>query len=172
MMQRSKKIAFVAHCLLNANAKVIGLARYAGVFQELIVQLIQRQCGIVQLPCPELQYMGLKRWDMTKEQYDFVNYRQFCRKLADDMVKQMLMYQVQGYQLVGLFAVDGSPTCGMNHSCAGFKGGCFQAGQMYLEQLTEERGIFMEELLSLIHQQQINIPYHGINEAIPQRIDW
>lgn len=31
MTQRTKKIAVVAHCLLNVNTKVHGLGRYGGV---------------------------------------------------------------------------------------------------------------------------------------------
>lgn len=166
-MQRAKKIVFVAHCIMNVNSKVIGLANYSGVLTKLVEQFIKKDYGIVQLPCPELQYMGLKRWSMTKEQYNFLGYRNFCRQLAEDNVKQMLMYQEEGYELCGLFGIDGSPSCGVKHSCAGFNGGCFESYETFTEIQTNEQGVFIEELVKLINLHNININFYSINEANP-----
>jgi predicted secreted protein len=37
---------------------------------------------VVQIPCPETSYVGLKRWWFTKELYDSVSYRRHCRRIA------------------------------------------------------------------------------------------
>ena len=170
-MQRSKKIVFVSHCLLNANSKVIGLAKYSGVLPELVKNFIRKEYGIVQLPCPEFQYMGLKRWSMTKEQYDFLGYRNFCHHLAEDIVKQMLMYANEGYELCGLFGIDGSPTCGVKYSCFGLNGGCFELYKSFDEVSLNEQGVFMEELSKLIDDYQININFYSIDEAHPDAVE-
>ena len=49
---RSKKVVFVANCLLNANNKVLEVARYAGMFSEVIQILDEFGFGIIQMPCP------------------------------------------------------------------------------------------------------------------------
>lgn len=167
-MNRSKKVVFVSHCLLNTNSKVKGLSTtYAGAFRPLIESFMTKDYGIVQLPCPELQYMGLKRWSMTKEQYDFPAFRSFCMKLAENSVAQMKMYQDEGYELCGIYGIDGSPTCGVAFSCKGFGGGCFEHYDSIEEYPLDEKGIFMESLEALIKEYDIRIQFYGINEANP-----
>ena len=58
---RSKKIVFIAHCLINQNAISDGTAVYPAAFTDLINLLMQNDIGIVQMPCPELCCLGLDR---------------------------------------------------------------------------------------------------------------
>lgn len=166
-MQRSKKVIFVSHCILNVHSKVIGLANYSCALSHLITDFIKKDYGIVQLPCPELDYMGLKRWSMTKEQYDFFGYRQRCKTLAENIVMQMSLYQNEGYELCGIYGMDGSPSCGVKYSCGGFKGGCFELYDAINEYKTDESGVFIEELKKLIDYHKINIEFYSIDESNP-----
>ena len=77
---RSHRIVLVAHCLLNQNSKVAGLASYSGVFTPLISLLVDAGVGIVQLPCPEFVHLGPSRpvGTDTVEQYDTSEYRATC----------------------------------------------------------------------------------------------
>ena len=59
--QRARKVAVVAHCLLNQNAKVNGFAFFPDMIKELIDALHKYNYGIVQLPCPETVYAGMRR---------------------------------------------------------------------------------------------------------------
>ena len=61
---RSKKVIFLAHCLLNQNAISDGTAVYPAAFQELVQLLLDHEVGIVQMPCPELCCLGLDRGDV------------------------------------------------------------------------------------------------------------
>ena len=61
---RSKKVIFLAHCLLNQNAISDGTAVYPAAFRELVQLLLDREVGIVQMPCPELCCLGLDRGDI------------------------------------------------------------------------------------------------------------
>ena len=55
---RSRKVVFLAHCLLNQNA-ISDV--YPAAFRELVQFFLEHQVGIVQLPCPELCCLGLDR---------------------------------------------------------------------------------------------------------------
>ncbi len=63
-MKRSKKIVLLGHCILNVNSKVEGLAQYENNSLELLEYLIENKFGIIQLPCPEAGFYGMRRWDM------------------------------------------------------------------------------------------------------------
>ena len=60
---RSKRVIFLAHCLLNQNSISDGTAVYPAAFEELIRMLLAQEVGIVQMPCPELCCLGLDRGD-------------------------------------------------------------------------------------------------------------
>ena len=57
---RSKKVIFLAHCLLNQNAISDGTAVCPAAFGELIQLLLDREVGVIQMPCPELCCLGLE----------------------------------------------------------------------------------------------------------------
>src|SRR5512146_1334310 len=61
--RRSRKVAFVSHCLLNENTRYLGGACRACCVREVVDGLLDRDVGIVQMPCPEQLAWGgvLKR---------------------------------------------------------------------------------------------------------------
>ena len=69
---RSKKIVFCSSCLLNTNNKVLPLARYGGFSKEFIDILAKYDLGVQQMDCPETLYLGIQRWQHTKNLYDNV----------------------------------------------------------------------------------------------------
>jgi predicted secreted protein len=110
-MERARKVALVAHCLLNVNARVAGLARYAGV-HPVIAELASRGYGIVQLPCPEIGG-GLDRAPQPFERYDTPGYRALCDSLADTAADTIAEYAAAGCDTRLVVGVDGSPSCGV-----------------------------------------------------------
>ena len=58
---RSKKVIFVAHCMLNQNARHGGSADFPAMMKPLLGALEAKDIGIIQLPCPELIVLGLGR---------------------------------------------------------------------------------------------------------------
>ena len=58
---RSKKVVFIAHCILNQNSISDGTAVFPAAFKEVIKILLDADIGIVQMPCPELCCLGLNR---------------------------------------------------------------------------------------------------------------
>lgn len=67
---RSKKVVFIAHCLLNQNAISDGTAVRPAAFEQLAYAPLEREIGIVQMPCPELCCLGLDRGDEAGGQRD------------------------------------------------------------------------------------------------------
>ena len=61
--QRSRKVVFLSHCLLNENTRYLGGACRCGAVREVIQVCIDSGYGIVQMPCPEQHAWGgvLKR---------------------------------------------------------------------------------------------------------------
>jgi predicted secreted protein len=51
--RRSKKVVFLAHCLLNENTRYLGGACRGCCVREIVEQCITHDLGMVQMPCPE-----------------------------------------------------------------------------------------------------------------------
>jgi len=149
-VERSRKIALIAHCLLNVNAKVEGLAEYRGV-HPVVGALSERDFGIVQLPCPEMTALGMKRWGQTIEQYDTPFYQEHCAQLADEVARQVREYVRCGYQVGPLVGVQGSPSCGVTTTRSGDWGGHYDEERMAAMRANSERidgsGVFVRELV-------------------------
>ena len=124
--QRSRRVIFVAHCILNQNAKIDRCAHYPGAMRELAEFLVASGAGIVQMPCPELMCLGLDRQavdapDVTIESEDSrVALRMrddephaLCRRLAVDVLYQIGEYRRHGFEVAGILGINGSPTCGV-----------------------------------------------------------
>lgn len=112
MTGRTQRVAFVAHCLVNQNAKVSEFARCAGVVVPLVEKLRQNGYELQQLPCPEMSYLGVTRWWQSREQYDTPGYHRHCRALARTVVDTVAVYAEHDYEVV-IIGLDGSPSSGV-----------------------------------------------------------
>ena len=137
--KRSKKIALVAHYILNQNSRVLGLAERPSAITEIVDFLVRNDLGIVQMACPELTYAGVLRKSQTKDEYDDVMFRNHCRKIAEEIAKQIQEYAKCEIKLKIVIGVDGSPSCSVADS-----------------------GILIEELRSTLKEREIAVPFHGI----------
>lgn len=139
---KAKKLLLVAHCVMNQNAVVEGMARARGAF-PIAELLITEGIGIIQLPCPELIYGGINRPPLEFGDYNTKEYRQLCRELLLPYVMQIKNYLLNGYTFLGIIAIAGSPTCA----------------------ITGRRGVLMEELFTLFEQEYIHAPFTEIPES-------
>ena len=174
-MKRNKKIVLVAHCLLNSNSKVEGLAQYEGALKEAVNLIIDSGVGIVQLPCPELSSYGIKRWGHVKEQFDTPYFREHCREIFGPYLKQIKDYLAADYEILALIGIDGSPSCGVNKTCSGKWGGEFLSSSDLKKKIdtlsfSKEPGVFIEEIIKILKQEKIEIPIIAIDEENPQNI--
>lgn len=140
---RKKEIIIVSHCVLNQNSVINGWERAPGAFNHVVHNLLDRNIGIIQLPCPELKHLGLNRPPQTKMEYNTKAYRILCSDLAKEMVGEIVTYRESGYKIVGLIGIGQSPTC----------------------DTLGNKGLFMEALFDELNDKQIQIPTLDIPES-------
>ena len=107
-----RRVALIANCLLNQNAKVCEGAHYRGVVSPVVQALRSRGYELQQLPCPELAFAGARRWWAVYEQYDTPAYRAHCRRLAQAIAPRIEQYLRRGDEVI-LIGLDGSPSTGV-----------------------------------------------------------
>ena len=139
--KRGRKIVVVAHCILNQNSRVQGIAYYAGMINEIVDVLRKYEVGVIQMPCPELTYAGLLRPRQTREQYDTPAFRRHCRQIASSVADQVEEYVRNGFKVSAVLGVEGSPTCGVEETS------CQEANL----------GILMEELRSELKKRKVEV---------------
>ena len=128
--ERSKRVIFVSHCLLNENTRYLGGAFHRGGVDELVDSFQQQGLGICQMPCPEQRAWGgvLKRYMLPVYGSNgtllyrlrhvllplFIWYtRWIYGRLAKEVVRDIEDYVRSGFEVVGIVGVGGSPSCGV-----------------------------------------------------------
>ncbi|MCT4594220.1 MAG: hypothetical protein N4A57_08135 [Anaeromicrobium sp.] len=139
-MEREKNLIFLSHCILNQNAVVYPLARGKGTYNHVVMEIMKRNIGIVQIPCAEMIHKGIERNPMSKKEYDTNEYRILCKGLAKDLVYTIKNYMENGYNIIGIIGINKSPTCGIR-------------GDM---------GIFFEELFDILNKYEIEMNYMDV----------
>jgi len=148
--KRSRKIVVVAHCILNQNSRVLGIAYYPGMINEIVDVLKKCEVGVIQMLCPELTYAGLLRRSQTKEQYDTPAFRRHCRQIAFGLADQVQEYSKNGFKVLAILGVDGSPTCGVDET------------SIQETKFTKAPGILIEELQSELKGRKVVVPMKGV----------
>ena len=140
-----RKVALIANCLLNQNAKVCQGAHYAGVVSPVVEALRSRGYLLQQLPCPELAFAGVRRWWAVYEQYDTPGYRAHCRRLAQ-AVAPLIEQRLRAGDEVVLIGLDGSPSTGVRFTSSnpGWGGRPNRPGDDW--EIVAGRGVWIEEL--------------------------
>ena len=155
--KRSGRIAVVAHCILNQNSRVLGLAERSGMITEIAEFFLRKKIGILQMPCPELTYAGVLRKPQTKDQYSTIMFRSHCRKITKEIVDQIQDYAKCGISTEIVIGVDGSPSCGVNENSKGST-----CENMSKNERVKGSGILIEELRFALKEREISIPFSGI----------
>lgn len=138
---RSHKVVVLAHCILNQNSRVAGLAHYPAVVDEIVNFLVKHDVGILQMPCPEVTYAGLKRETRTREQYDIPKFRDLCRQIARSTAELIQECRWDGVEVLAVLGIGGSPSCGV----------------------TDPSGFLIEELAAELEKRKITVPFHELN---------
>jgi predicted secreted protein len=162
------RFAYVAHCLLNANAKVDEWAPCAGASAPLLALLRERGFALRQLPCPELAFAGFNRFWAVREQYDTPAYRRHCAALAEPVAALMVHDLRDGGEVV-LVGVDGSPSLGVHLTCSGpeWGGRPDQPGD-FDSDVVAGAGLFVEALLDALAARGLPpVRAHGLGYDLP-----
>ncbi len=149
-MERSKKVIFVSHCLLNQNARAIGRERFTGSFKDLLELFAESSVGIVQLPCPQLEFNGGLNRRLGANFHKTNGYRKQCRKLSLSLINLIENYLRSNYHVVGILGVELSATCAVHRIKNGRKN-------------VPGKGILIEELESEMQKRNFQVPIIGVN---------
>ncbi len=151
---RSKRVVLAAHCLLNQNARLDQCAYFPGAMGDIARALVDSEVGIVQLPCPELECLGLDRAGRIREGRD-IGIREAllgeaepaCRALVQGAMHQVHEYRTHGFEVVGVVGNDGSPACGVDFT-------------HYLDRgFAPGAGAFMGMLREALRQAGLDLPF-------------
>jgi predicted secreted protein len=160
--QRSKKVILVAHCILNQNAKIDRCAYYPGAIREVTQTVLDKGVGFLQMPCPELLLLGLDRQvekgnstciesedDRVAERMNEETASIFCKRIACDLVYQIQEYLKNGFKILGVLGINGSPTCGV---------------EVNWRRSREENGygVLIRALIEECQKYKIDLPMRGI----------
>ncbi len=160
--QRSRRVALVAHCLLNQNAISDGTAIHPCAHLEVVRTLLEEGIGILQMPCPELCCLGLDRGDPLGSQRPVTVEntrirRQLERPLAaqrlaalvDQVAYQVQEYHRHGFVVVGIIGANRSPSCGVETTSD-------------QDREVPGKGVFLEALCRELARRGLEIPCIGV----------
>jgi predicted secreted protein len=156
---RSKKVMFVAQCILNQNARINSCAYTPAAIPKIPECLFRRNIGIIQMPCPELGILGLGRGGKVEiyDQLSTPGARRQLGNMAMDIVYQARQYQKQGFRVLGVLGIDGSPSCGVDLT--------------FYEKEKPGRGAYIEELSEALDKAGLKIPVKGVMDAKPDEAE-
>jgi predicted secreted protein len=167
MLESVARVAFVAHCLLNQNAKVDGGARCPGVYSPLVEVLRERGWELEQMPCPELAFTGLNRFWAVREQLDTLAYRRHCARIAAAVAGAIAARIGRGDEVV-LVGLEGSPSMGVRVTSSDPERGGRPEWPDGAPELTPGRGILVEELLAELERRGVPAPRAGgVTHVLP-----
>ena len=149
-MERNKKVVFVSHCLLNQNARPVGKERFAGPFRDLINMFAEAGIGIVQLPCPQMEFNGGLNRRSKASTPASGTYRNNCKKLSSNLIKQVENYIKNDYKVVGILGVEFSTTCAVHQTNNGRKN-------------VPGKGVLIEEIEQEMQKKNFQVPIIGVN---------
>jgi predicted secreted protein len=123
---RAKKIVVLAHCILNQNAKLDRCAHCPGAVREVVGVLLENDIGILQMECPEMLHLGLEREtdraanpSVASEDTRIGRRMQepaaqaIIDRIARNTVQQICDYRKNGFAVIGILGINGSPSCGV-----------------------------------------------------------
>ena len=174
-----KHILAVSHCILNTASKVAqdesDLAEENRQRDELLKTAIEKGVQLLQLPCPEFMLYGARRWGHVKDQFDNPFFRAQCRSMLEPVMMQLCEYasEPQRFCLLGITAVEGSPSCGATRTCRAADWGgefdgkaCGDLAAAVSE--ASEPGVFMEVIAEMLEENGLELPLLSISSAKEQ----
>jgi len=161
-----RTVCYLAHCLLNANAKVDEGARCQGVSTPILALLRDHGCTIRQMPCPELAFGGTRRFWAVREQYDTPAYRAHCRRLAEPVAAQIRADLAAGARVI-VIGIDGSPSMGVELTAGSDEwGGRPDKPCDEDYPVTLGAGLFTETLLDLLSGVVLHVRAVGLGQDL------
>ena len=187
--ERSGRVVFLSHCLLNQNTRYLGGAFRPGAVDEVVSRFLADGVGIYQMPCPEQRAWGgvLKRYTLpfygagagvrgrllqALLPLFLWHTRRAYRRIAREVARDVEDYVRSGFEVVGVIGIAGSPSCGvcrtldLSHSLE-VVASCPLARldrrvvneQAVSGAVRDGEGIFVEELRRRLRRRGVEVPF-------------
>jgi len=158
--QRSRRLVAVIECALNQNARDAGAASYPALNKALLALCMQYDVGIVQIPCPEMRFMGLSRkippGKSIREVLDTPAGCQCCLAISLELVGTLRDYQNNHCRLLAILGGNSqSPGCAVHVQCDTADPG----------RLAAASGVLMRILQEELRKQGIDVPFKGMRDC-------
>ncbi len=131
--ERSRRVIFLSHCILNENVRYQGGAFHPGCIDEVVDEIQRQGIGMVQMPCPEIRaWGGVLRKHMwlalgSKNTWLYKmrgillplftwHTRRVSRVIARHVVKEIRDYLQSGFEVLGIVGIKASPLCGITRT--------------------------------------------------------
>ncbi len=168
-MNRGKKIVVLAHCILNQNSVVLSCGKNMSDFLPFVKDCLEKNIGILQLPCPEFQLYGLKRWGHVKDQFEHQGFTSKSYEILASIVSQIIDYLDNGYEILKVYGIKCSPSCGIEKTCRGDLAGetsCYKSIDDINNRvrIVDESGIFMEIFKKMLEEKGIHLTFEDIDD--------
>jgi Predicted secreted protein len=162
---RSKRVMFVAHCVVNQNSISDGTADYPCAHVDIIRALMDAQVGIVQMPCPELCCLGLDRGNIYGAESPLLIENTRIRRemlkepasarlamLVDQVMLQIDEYNKHGFTILGIVGINRSPSCGVETTSDN-------------DNEIDGAGVFVAAIQKALAAENLSIPVIGIKST-------
>jgi len=155
MDNRSDKFVFVPFCLLCQAFQAQGIVKYnwSSTITPFVKLLVEKDINIIQMPCAESSFHNYKcvvREPKGLKYYNTEEFNIFCEELSNNVYQQIKNILENNYKILAILGIENSPTCTINY--------------IYTNKGMEKRmGLFMDKLYKKLSDENINIPFIGIN---------
>lgn len=140
---KTNEVMVIGHCLLNPLARVKGI--------KTTSPLDTKGANVIQLPCPEAIFFGMRRREITKDQLDHPAYRRFCRELFTPFADLLEDLAASGIK-IKVIGVPKSPSCGVEITSVGGEPGKVKD---FHHRHAPGPGVFMEEIIKELKKRNV-----------------
>ena len=157
---RGRRLVAVIECMLNQNCRDAGAALFPAMNRELLRLCGDHGVGIVQMPCPEADVLGLPRKRppgvSIRVALDSEAGRTRCREISVVIVERLQEYIRCGCRVLAVLGGnEQSPGCAIRDGRGA---------------LAETSGVLMRELQRELRERSIEIPFKAIRDADPSAL--
>ena len=142
---RSRRVIFLAHCLLNQNAISDGTAEVPAAHREILQAALEAQAGVV------VENTRIRRAMGQPEAAARLG------ELTAQVIRQIREYRKHGFTVLGIVGVDRSPCCGVNTTSD-------------LDRELPGRGVFIAALQTALEEAELTVPVIGIKPSAPDAL--
>ncbi len=152
--KRSYHFVGVIDCIMNQNTRDAGAAAFPAMNWQILQLCHQYNVGILQMPCPEIAFLGFARarppGKSIRAALETQDGKACCRKLSTDIADRIEETIRQNAECLAILGGNPeSPGCAVHAENA---------------QESTPSGVLITELRDELQQRNIQIPFRGIRD--------